>query len=186
MYRRSYLIWPPVICEFYSPLLCHTGTSVHLCPPPGYWYTFFFFSGTSGSPPDSTLFLSASLSFTSFYHFFYFCLVPPKLPGQHHHLFFVPSCILQYFLSLLRYDSHLISLALLLLSPIHTSLATTNCGWQPLFLWHVPGFILPFQLSHISTRLGCVHGGGGQLPQNIITRFRPVCWNCYRDGDLTA
>ena len=31
------------ICEFYSLLLCHTGTSVRLHPPPGYWYTSFFF-----------------------------------------------------------------------------------------------------------------------------------------------
>ena len=32
-------------------LLCHTGTSVHLLPPPpGYWYTSFFFMAGPGHP----------------------------------------------------------------------------------------------------------------------------------------
>ena len=34
----------------YSLMLCHTGTSVHLLPPPGYWYTPFLLSGRSRSP----------------------------------------------------------------------------------------------------------------------------------------
>ena len=38
-----------LICEFYSLLLCHTGTSVHLCPPPlSYWYASFLFLAGPG------------------------------------------------------------------------------------------------------------------------------------------
>ena len=31
------------LCDFYSLLLCHKATSVHLPPPPDNWYTYFFF-----------------------------------------------------------------------------------------------------------------------------------------------
>ena len=37
------------LCEFYSLLLCHKGTSLLLFPPPlDYWYTSFFFLAGPG------------------------------------------------------------------------------------------------------------------------------------------
>ena len=95
---------------------------------------------------DSTLFLSA-IAFPFFLPFTSTSAL--YLPGGHH-LFLVPPYILPYFLNLAipPYSS----------SPFGYSLpySSINYGWQPLF-WHVPCFILSFQLFHIPVRLEWVH-----------------------------
>ena len=44
------------LCEFYSILLCHKGTSVHLLSPPlNYWHTSFFFLAGPGPLHESAV-----------------------------------------------------------------------------------------------------------------------------------
>ena len=142
----SHPVAPCTLCELYSPLLDHTGISMHLLPAlPGYWYASFVFLADPGplheiadsvfwrSPlgrPNTFSFLSlrsiprVSLSVSQIppyflepvFPFFPLCLVPPK-PSGGHLLFLVSPYILPCFLDYLCYPT-LVQLALWLLSPI--------------------------------------------------------------------
>lgn len=150
---------------------------------PDYWYTSFFFlvgpgllheivvSAFSRSPLGrvSTLsfisLLTSRISLNALplppivstlaFHVFYACLVPSKLLyGQR--LFLVSSYLFPYFLDYFTpsYSS----------SPSCCSLpySLINYGWQPLS-WHVPYFILPFELSHVSIFLS------GYIPGSALS-----------------
>ena len=153
------------LCELYSLQLCHKGASVLIPPPPDYWHTSFwqvqipytesqfqrfrlvhwavqirFIPISSLNPPYIS---KCPSSFTLLVLvFFYFCLAPRKLLYRQY-LFLASSHILPYILdyAIPPYSS----------SPFcyFLSYSPIGYGWQPLF-WHVPDFILPFQLSNLS------------------------------------
>ena len=94
-----------------------------------------------GVPPSSPLLLSTRRSLIFILSSTYI-LCPANLPMGS--IYLLGFLLYPSILSRLRYPT-LFQLALLLLSP---PCSPISFGWQPLF-WHVPCFILPFQLSHV-------------------------------------